>query len=66
MTHIIIKSTNEVYHRLNSNLYEVSMKTGKQTRYGLSFTSMDDIEKRGFKVINEIPANRTYRFGYYE
>lgn len=64
MAHIIIKSTNEVYHRLDSRLYEVSMKTGKQTRYGLSFISINDIKERGFEIVNEVSENKRYPFGY--
>lgn len=65
MKHLIIKSNKEVLHRLNSdNLYEVSMKTGKDLSYGLSFTSLENIEERGFKVIDEVEAGTKFKWGY--
>lgn len=65
MEHIIIESKNGVYRRLDENLCEVSMKTGARLRYGMTFSDMEQIEKRGFKVVDRVPANVTFRWGYY-
>jgi hypothetical protein len=64
MTHFIIESKQGVLHRIDKNLWEVSMKTGKDLRNGLIFSDMNQLEERGFKIIDEVPANAKFRFGY--
>lgn len=66
MKHFIIESKNGVYRRLDSDLCEVSMKTGKMLRYGLSFYNLESLEERGFKIVDEVPKNINFKWGYFK
>lgn len=35
-------------------LVEISMKTGRELRYGMTFLDLNDLEERGFELIDII------------